>query len=188
MDDVVEQWLRAELASSRFGGRLEQLMARDGLDETTIGDPAYRLRLLAEFRGQVIPDGSGPVYVDGVPISEVRWDWAAVSRAELAEVLYIDWDYWLEVTAGTRRPIDFVRRLRAEPADPLPILEEIAAEYRAGHPLPPMILVDAGPGTRVVALEGHFRLTALILAGPDAPDELEVLFGRSPLIADWTDY
>jgi hypothetical protein len=32
------------------------------------------------------------------------------------------------------------------------------------------------------------RLTAYAMAGATAPDKIEVLFGRSPLVANWGDY
>jgi hypothetical protein len=38
----------------------------------------------------------------------------ALTPAELADVRYIDWDYWLEVSGGTRRPRDAIARMRAD--------------------------------------------------------------------------
>lgn len=110
-DDVVECWLRAELDSSRFGAQLAALMERDGLTRSDLDDSGARLRLLAEFRGgDTAPDPSDP-YVDGLPLARIDWWRAEVSREELPRVRYIDWDFWLEVTDGSRRPVDFVRRL-----------------------------------------------------------------------------
>jgi hypothetical protein len=177
MDEVVEQWLLAELDSSRFGSRLEAL-----LDGGSLADPAVRLRVLGSFRHQAVPEIPGASYVDGLPVSELDWWWASMGREELAEVLYIDWDYWLEVTNGTRLARDFIRRLDQEPNGDL---DAIAARIRAGADLRPMILVDAGPGTRIVVAEGHYRLTAYLMAGVE---QVEVILGRSPLVADWPDY
>jgi hypothetical protein len=184
--DVVEAWILAEVDSSRFGPRLGELMAGHGRDRSALEDPEYRLKLLTEFRPGGGPADSDQIWVDGLPLSSLEWWYATVTREELADVLYIDWDFWLEVTDGSRLPRDYVRRLSS--ADVPPALRDIIAAIRDRHPLPPMILVDSGPGTRTVVVEGHLRLTAYVMAGATAPDQVEVLFGRSPLVADWSDY
>ena len=51
-----------------------------------------------------------------------------------------------------------------------------------------MILVDTGPGTRIVVAEGHLRLTASVMVREAAPAQLPVLLGRSHSVADWSDY
>ena len=33
---------------------------------------------------------------------DVRWEWMAITPAELATVRYIDYDYWVELSGGTR--------------------------------------------------------------------------------------
>ncbi|MBM7791208.1 hypothetical protein [Tenggerimyces flavus] len=177
MNEVVEQWLFAELESSRFQAQLEALLDGESLD-----DPAVQLRVLSMFRHQDVPEVKGATYVDGLPVSEIDWWWATLGREELADVLYIDWEYWLEVTNGTRRPGDFLRHLEQEPND---AIAAIAAGLRAGSKPRPMIFVDAGPGTRLVVAEGHFRLTAYLLA---EIDQVDVILGRSPLLEDWPDY
>ena len=185
-EDVVEAWIRAEVDSSRFGPRLDELMAGHGRDRTALEDPHYRLELLTEFRPGGGPEDSDQIWVDGLPLSELEWWYATVTREELAEVLYIDWGFWLEVTGGSRRPRDYIRRL--ERADVSPALRDVVAAIQDRQPLPLMILVDSGPGTRTVVVEGHLRLTAYAMAAATAPDKIEVLFGRSTLVADWSDY
>jgi len=44
----------------------------------------------------------------------------------------------------------------------------------------PLILVTTGTGRDLVVLEGHVRLTALMLARNQLPPQLEVLVGTSP--------
>jgi hypothetical protein len=46
----------------------------------------------------------------------------------------------------------------------------------------------AGEGEPLVLLEGHVRLTAYALAGGWAPDEIGVLLGTSPRMAEWSLY
>lgn len=54
-----------------------------------------------------------------------------------------------------------------------------------GARLPPLILLTTGTGGDLVVLEGHVRLTALMLARDRLPPELEVLVGSSPAMTRW---
>lgn len=79
---------------------------------------------------------------------------------------YIGWDYWLELSGGTRRPADAAARIRAA-ASPYGVCNDaawaVAAAVRAGVALPPLILVRADrapPGagaSGLVVREGHVR-------------------------------
>ena len=125
---------------------------------------------------------------DGFP-ENVRWSRAALSPDEVASILYIDWDWWLELSGGTRRPADAVARIRSGDAEGPPEWHEpIATRLRSGPPLPKLIVVRTGPGARIVALEGHVRLTAFALYPDELPDELEVFLGESPAMDRWSEY
>ncbi len=49
---------------------------------------------------------------DGFPY-DVRWQWMAIAAAELARVRYIDYDYWVELSGGSRLAVDAAPRIRA---------------------------------------------------------------------------
>jgi hypothetical protein len=70
---------------------------------------AARRRLLATYRGY----GRNEALFAGLP-DDISWSRVALTPAELADVRYIDWDYWLEVSGGTRRPRDAIARMRAD--------------------------------------------------------------------------
>jgi hypothetical protein len=61
----------------------------------------------------------------------------------------------------------------------------MAQALAAGARFPPLILVTTGTGGDLVLLEGHARLTALILARDQLPPGLEVLVGSSPAMIRW---
>jgi hypothetical protein len=90
-------------------------------------------------------------------------------------VRHIDWDYWLEVTAGTRRPVDAIARIGHSPN-----FQQLAAEITAGRLPPELILVGRPGGHDLVVLEGHVRLTSLVMAVEHLPAELTVLLGTAP--------
>jgi hypothetical protein len=116
--EMVALFLRTELPSDRWGEGLRALLERAGLPERVIsapdlGDEAEnqarpRLRLLTEQRGY----GTRTELFDGFP-DDVRWQWMAITPAELASVRYIEYDYWIELSGGTRLAVDAAARIRA---------------------------------------------------------------------------
>jgi hypothetical protein len=112
-DDMVAAFLRAEAGSPRFGPEVLAALGHEGLDRSMLEQPdtsdsaanAARRRVLAAYRGY--PERA---VFTGLPADTV-WQWVALTRRELLSVRYIDWDYWLEVTAGTRRPVDAIARI-----------------------------------------------------------------------------
>jgi hypothetical protein len=176
-DDMVATFLRAELGSSRHAGQVVAALAAEGLDRSLVERPdtadpaanAARRTVLAAYRDY--PDGG--VFTD-LP-ADTEWLWAALGPEELLQVRYINWDYWIEVSGGTRRPLDAIPRIGDSP-----IYREIAAAVAGGRLPPALILIGRPPGIDLVVLEGHVRLTALTMAIEHLPPELTVLVGLAP--------
>jgi hypothetical protein len=189
--EMVALFLRTELASDRFGDQLRALLERAGLPQRVLiapnlGDAAEnqaRLGLLTWHRGY----GTRTEIFGDFP-DDVRWQWMAITPAELAEVRFIDYDYWIELSGGTRLAADAAPRIRAGVAPfgvPSDRLLDMAQAVAGGARFPPLILVTTGPGGALVVLEGHARLTAFMLARDRLPWELEVLTGFSPAMTRW---
>jgi hypothetical protein len=114
--EMVALFLRTELASARWHDDLRALLARAGLPDRVVtapdlGDDAEnqaRLRLLTEYRGY----GTRTEIFGDFP-DDARWQWMAITPAELARVRYIDYDYWIELSGGTRLAVDAAARIRA---------------------------------------------------------------------------
>ena len=188
---MVALFLRTELPAARFRDKLRALLEREGLPERVITDPDLdddaenqaRLRLLTQHREY----GTRAGLFDGFP-DDVRWQWMAITPAELATVRYVDYDYWVELSGGTRLPVDAAPRIRAGVA-PFGVSSDwalgMAQAFADGARFPPLILVTTGPSGDLVVLEGHVRLTAYMLCPDRLPPELEVLVGSSPSMAAW---
>jgi hypothetical protein len=185
--EMVALFLRTELRSDRWEDGLRVLLERAGLPERVItvpdlGDEAEnqaRRRLLTEQRGY----GTRTELFEDYP-DDVRWQWMASTPAELARVRYIEYDYWIELSGGSRLAADAATRIRAGvapfgvPNDGVLAMAQAVAD---GARFPPLILVTADlSGGDVVVLEGHVRLTAFMLARDWLPPEEEVLVGSSP--------
>jgi len=189
-EEVTAVFLRGELDSGRYGAKLRGLLARDGRAEDVLRRPdlgdveanAYRRRLLDEHRAYARRDemfGGFPQRVD--------WFRAALERDEVLDILYIDWDWWLELSGGTRRPRIAARRILAGEVDGATAAEHepLAVALRATPPPPALIAVTTPAHESLVLVEGHVRLTAYALFPEYLPPELEILLGVSDEMAMW---
>jgi hypothetical protein len=191
-DEMIAVFLRGELDSSRYGVKLRALLARDRRDEALLRRPdltdadanRYRRQLLAEQRAYERREGLFLGFPAGI-----EWFRAALERDEVLDVLYINWDWWLRLSGGSRRPRDAARRIRAgEIAGVTAGDEPLAAALRAS-PLPPeLIAVTTRTLAPLVLVEGHRRLTAYALFPHYLPAELEILLGISDEITSWCQF
>jgi hypothetical protein len=191
-NEVIAAFLRAELDSGRYGAKLRELLDRDGRDESVLREPslasaddnAYRRALLDEHRAYDRRDG----LFGGFP-EHVDWHRASLTRDELLELRYINWDWWLRITAGSRRPLDAARRIRAgEVAGVTAAEHDPIARALASAGAPELIAATTPALSPVVVIEGHVRLTAAALFPDLVPDELEILLGVSPEMARWSEF
>jgi hypothetical protein len=192
--EMIAIFLKTELFSDRFRQKLERHIQEEKIDRRIIERPdwnnasenAIRRDLLGVYRGY---EQNRDTF-SGFP-SDVRWERARISRQELERVQYINWDYWLELTDGTRMAIDGARNVLAGKvvydvsSDGL---MSMAMALRQGAQFPPLILVAKDTKSHLVVLEGHARLTAYLIAPECIPAELEVILGYSERMTDWLDY
>jgi hypothetical protein len=186
--EMIALFLSGELASDLYGPGIRALLERDGVPASIVTCPDLadenenreRLRLLTAHRGY----GNRTEIFGDFP-DDVRWEWMAMTPAELAAVRYIDYSYWIELSGGTRLAADAVPRIRAG-VTPFGVPNEgllsLADAIAAGARLPPLILVTTGPGGPLMVLEGHTRLTGYMLACEHLPAELVVMVGSSALM------
>lgn len=160
--EVAETFVRAELESPRF-----------------------RDELLAGRRGWRI----GGLF-DGLP-EDIEWFRAALTPDEVLSIRYIDWDWWLAVSGGTRLATEAVRRIRAglvTGCDGEGVRErEIARRLRSVDP-PAELIAVATPDGPLVLVEGHVRLTSYAFHPEHLPARLEILLGLSARMGEWSEY
>jgi hypothetical protein len=179
-DDMVATFLAAEITSERYGPQITEILARLGQRRRIAEQPDTRDEAANAVRRQVLAAyryyPTGDVFT-GMP-ADVAWHHATLTPAELATVSYIDYPYWTGFSGGTRLVADGAQRLgRRQHLPPGSIYRQIAENLRDGK-LPPPIIVLSEPGpANLVVLEGHKRLTGLLLCPRWLPAELEVLLG-----------
>ncbi len=185
-DEMIATFIRAELASPRFGAKLRSAAADLGAsidllaDGTSAQAAEARRRLLAAYRGW----GQYESVFGGMP-DDLEWSWAELDAAVLrTRVFTIEW--WFEETFGTRSvlAIGEMKRRTADD-DSRPQLEQARA---AGRMLESPILLSEPDLRRLVILEGHSRILSY-MAHPDlAPFPMLALIGTSPRIGEWSEW
>src|SRR5215469_7927838 len=179
-DDMVATFLAAEVTSEGYGPRIRQVLASLGQPRAIAGHPDTRDAAANAVRRQVLTAvrdyPSGDVFT-GMP-ADVRWHYAALTPDELATVRYIDYPYWTEFSGGTRLAADGARRLGPwEQLHPAAIFRQVAENLRDGRLPPPIILLSEPGLANLIVIEGHKRITGLLLCPQWLPAELEVMLG-----------
>jgi len=193
-DEMISTFLYAELNSPRFCKKVETYLQQYAVDRRLIQAPdlhdehenATRRALLGAYRDY----GQGWGYFEGFP-AQLRWERIGLTRQEVEQVKYIEYDYWVELSGGSRLALDGARRALAG-IDIFGLSSkyfvDIAGALRQGAHFPPLICVASDEKSPLVVLEGHTRLTAYLIAPECLPTELEVIVGFSEQITQWGCY
>ena len=191
--EMIAAFLQGELASSRFGSHIEDLLRRDGRSLDIIQHPnwhdedenLFRRSVLDAYRGY---DARTGLFAD-FP-RDVQWARALLTPDEFGRVRYINYDYWNELSGGSRRPVDAAMRVAAG-YEAFGVSNAacwaIAAARARGEPLPAPILVGTGRVDDMVVLEGNLRLTAYYLRPETIPSEIGAIVGTLPALKRWTE-
>ena len=192
-DEMIAVFLRGELDSGRYGPTLRSLIARDGRDEGVLRQPdledsetnSYRRGLLDEYRAYERREG----LFQGFP-EHVDWFRADLVPDEVLDIRFINWDWWLRLTGGSRRPRDAARRIRAGefPGHTAAEHEPLAAALVRTPGPPELIAVTTPAHAPLVLVEGHFRLSAYALFPDYLPEQLEILLGISDEMTSWREF
>ena len=205
--EMVALFLATEYPSPRTHQHILRVLQREGWPPSIIEQPnlrdaqenAQRRNILGAYRGY----GQNMDYFEGLPLDveyvdyfegfplDVQWERAMLSRQELEQVKYIEYDYWVELSSGSRLPRDAARTILA--GDEVFGIShqgvlQMAEAFRAGARFPTLILVGKNRESPLVVLEGHMRLTAMLLASECLPAELKVMVGFSEQIERWGCY
>src|SRR6266702_730342 len=186
-NEMIAAFLYAELNSPRFCKKVEAYLHQYAVDRRLIQAPdlhdeqenATRRALLGAYRDY----GQGWGYFEGFP-EQLRWERIGLKRQEVEQVKYIEYDYLVELSGGSRLARDGARRALAG-IDVFGLSSkyfvDIAEALRQGAQFPTLIFVRCDEESYLVVLEGHARLTAYLT-------ELEVIVGFSEQITQWGCY
>lgn len=179
--DMVAVFLKAEINSSRWGPSITKLLEKHEINRKVIDIPnldskeenAQRGVILGEFRGY----GKNDLLFKGFP-KKVDWKRVELDKQDLSKVRYINYDYWVKLSNGSRLVQDAIINIKKG----VEIFGESNNQFwklsefiKTGGKFPEVILISNKLG-QLTLLEGHVRLTSYLLAG-DNPQPLEVIIG-----------
>lgn len=156
--EVVAAFLRGELDSPRFSANVRQALVAFDHSESILRRPdlnsaaenGARERILSSYRGW----RRNAELFSRFP-SDTVWNRAVLTRIELAEIRCLNFPEWVGRSGGTRLPELAAERLRTgAAADPQvrSACAAVAQHFNTGGGIEPIVLVDAGPNSRIVAL------------------------------------
>jgi len=180
-DEMIALFLQTEIRSDRYHNEISGIITDLGVQESIILEPdissdeenILRKKVLARFRGY----GEDRKIFEGFP-GDVRWAWAAMTISELEKVKYINYDYWVELSGGSRLAKDAAVNIKQGVEIYGVSNDGFLAGARAlsdGCTFPPIILIS--DYEEIIVLEGHFRLTEFMLEPDAIRDKLKVLIG-----------
>ena len=186
-EEMVGEFLRAELHSSRFrAGSLKALQMR-GFDEDLLENPSYndykdnnrRALVLGVCRGW--PDKE--LFV-GFP-GDTKWYYAHISSSELQGVYRLKSDDRMSenqrLLQNTARRVMNDEKVANVDND---LIGEIRTKIESGQELPPIIAVCVSLDTKKVLIEGHSRSIAYC-SSSDQSHNIPVIIGVSHNMTKW---
>ena len=182
-NEMILEYLKAESTSERFCGQIKTAMEKLDINENLIfsanlqseTENSNRKGLLGEFRGY----GEGREMFENFPTKFTEWNLCSFSSDDLEKISYIDYSYWNELSAGTRKPSAAAKTIR----NGVRIYDVSndgflrAAEYiKNGGSFPKLFFLTFDYENFVI-VEGHLRMTAYALV-PEYFNNIEVIVGK----------
>lgn len=168
-EEMIIEYLRAEISSKRFSDNVREAMKRLGLDERIVlsadlqsqEENEKRRELLGAVRGY----GRDESMFERFP-AVTDWKLCSFSQNDLEKIRYIHYSYWSELSGGTHRPTDAAERIRGGVCVYGQSNEgfiRAASHIRNGGVFPTMFFLTADFEDFVI-VEGHQRMTAYAMA------------------------
>ncbi len=190
-EEMIGEFLKAELHSSRFREGSLKALSMLGYDENLIENPDYTASNQNQKRANVLglcrgwPDKE---LFTNFP-SDIAWTLATITQDELARayrlkssVLMTDEERLLSATAERISRGEHV--LNVDSA----LIKQISGKIKQQQTLPPIILVSESMNAKKVLLEGHSRSIAYYFVDKAYVGDIPTIVGLSPNITQWAYY
>jgi hypothetical protein len=177
-DEMIAEFLRAEIDSQRFGLATAEEMVRHAATLTMLRFPDLtnpqenwkRRSILAQTRGW----GRNEKLFEGFP-SNIAWYVGSIEEHDLQHISFSANKDWSVLSGGTLSPANVARRMNSESMEPqvmevpeylwaLKGVEKASKAIGRGDALPPPIVVSPIDDPDIVIMEGFTRFSALMLA------------------------
>ena len=161
-EEMILEFLKGEINSIRFNNELfdalnEYHLNRDIIDNGDIfnsEENKKRLDVMKVFRGY--PDKE---LFNNFP-KNIMWKYVELSKEDINNIYYINYDYWNELSNNTSSPIEAVKNIKKGieifDVSNKPFLDGV--KLLKNRPFPPVILLTCND-EKYLIIEGHSRMT-----------------------------
>ncbi len=188
---MILEFLKAELDSSRFKNKLTEGLNKLNANTEIITNADLKNEEENQTRKKLFNiyrdyDNNVGLF-EGFP-TNIEWHEVDITKEELLnQVFYIDYDYWTELTSGSRLPKDAVKSIK-EGKTVFEVSNEgflnASEDFKKGKKFNKLILVS--DGKKLVVLEGHLRLTVYAMNPDLVPETIPVIIGYSSNMTEWS--
>ena len=194
-NEMIAIFLNGEIKSERWVNRINEIIQKNNVNKNIIINPnlnnndenQLRKLVLKIFRGY-----NNKEIFKNFP-KKIDWNWALLDKNDILKIKYITYDYWEELTNGTRYAKDSVINIRNN----IEIFGvsnnnfiKLSEYIKNGNKIEPLIiLAPVENKEKMIILEGHARLTAINLV-IEYITEIKVLIGfvEEKILKKWDKY
>lgn len=191
-DEMIAEFLKAELNSSRFREGSLKALEMLGYNESLLESPDVTSAAGNRKRAKVLGLTRGwpnEWLFNGFPGNTV-WNLTTIDQKELSQCYrlksrpdMLEKERLLANTTGS-----LTTGKKVENIDP-DLIKQMVMRIKQQQPLPPPILAAKDFKSKKVLIEGHSRSVAYCLVDKDyLPDGIPVILGASPDISQWIYY
>jgi hypothetical protein len=194
-NEMVSLFLSGEIKSERWKNKIIEITEKNNIDINIINSPNLnnkeenksRKLILEKFRGY-----NKKELFNNFP-KKIDWNWAILNKNDILKIKYITYDYWEELSNGTRYAKDSAKNIKNN-VEIYGVSNngflKISEYIKNGNKIDPLIiLAPLEKKDNMIVLEGHARLTAINLV-MDHIKELKVLIGfvKEKILNKWDNY
>jgi hypothetical protein len=195
-NEMIALFLYEEIKSERYVKQIDEIIINEKIDRNIIYNPNFKnnkenqLRriILEKFRGYGINKG---IFENFPEIMD--WNWAILEKEDILKIKYINYDYWEELSNGSRYAKDSIYNIRNN----IEIFGvsnngfiSLSEYIKNGNKIDPLIIVAPfEKKDNMIVLEGHVRITAINLIIENIT-EIKVLLGftNEEMLNKWNKY
>ncbi|MBR1654503.1 MAG: hypothetical protein IJ690_06130 [Clostridia bacterium] len=162
-DEMLLEYLKAEINSKRFSERLEKTLIELSLSQDIIlngnleneQENKQRKLIMEKFRGYPTED-----IFERFP-KEFNWFYVQFEEGDIDKIFYLNWEYWNEISNNTSKPTEAAKNIY-NGVEIYDISNEPyfkGLEYlKSNNKFNPIIALTCN-GEKFVLIEGHSRMT-----------------------------
>ena len=194
-NEMVSLFLYEEIKSERWVNQINKILDKENINKNIILNPDLNDKNENELRKLVLKIFRGynnKKIFKNYP-ENINWNWVILDKKDILKIKYITYDYWEELTNGTRYAKDSVKNIKKN-TEIFGVSNnnfiELSEYIKTGNKVDPLIILTSlEKKENMIVLEGHVRLTAINLA-IDYIEEIKVLMGfaEENILNKWDKY